>query len=296
MDIDRICRKYCESIDVYLTTYLQGIDKAAYPLLDSIKYSLLSGGKRIRPILVLSFFKLFSGDLKNAYPYAMAVEMIHTYSLIHDDLPCMDNDKTRRGKPCNHIVYGEDIALLAGDALITQAFEIALQSENAKSIGIERALRALKILAESSGTQGMVSGQVFDIKMNENKVCRETILNMYNLKTSKLISASSKMGAVLAGAGEAEITAAEKYGEFLGLSFQIVDDILDVIGDEKITGKTQGSDKTNGKSTYVSLYGIDKSRNTVSDLTQKAIEELKIFKGDTTFLKEFAESLVLRAN
>ena len=294
MDIEKICSRYCEIIENSLREQMAMQEGVASVLKESIEYSLLSGGKRIRPILLMEFYRLYKDDIEKVYPYACAVEMIHTYSLIHDDLPCMDNDTMRRGKATNHIVYGEDISLLAGDALITEAFGIMLDANTVKSVGMENAIKAAKILADYAGTGGMITGQVFDIKMNEREAERETILNMYRLKTGALLSASSKMGLALAGADDRYIEAAGEYGKYLGLAFQIVDDILDVNGNEEITGKKIGRDETNNKKTYVSMFGINSSRKLVFEFTDKAIDALKIFRGDTSFLKGFAEALACR--
>ena len=257
-----------------------------------MEYSLKAGGKRIRPRLVLEFCSLCGGDINDALPLACALEMIHTYSLIHDDLPCMDNDDYRRGKPSNHKVYGEDIALLAGDALQSLAFETAtshITPQNAYQVA-----KAVNNLANYCGATGMVGGQVIDIE-NEGKSSEIEILKeMDRKKTGAIIKSACEMGCILAGATQAEIEKARQFGESIGLAFQIQDDILDVTADQNKLGKPVGSDKENDKSTYVSLLGLEKCRELVNELTAKAIESLEFFSGDSTQLKALALSLAKR--
>lgn len=258
---------------------------------NAMRYSLLSGGKRIRPILLLEFYSLFGGRAEGALNFAAAIEMIHTYSLIHDDLPCMDNDDMRRGKPSCHKAFGYDTALLAGDALLTHAFFAAA---NAADIPPERVSRAISVLAQKAGIYGMVGGQVMDLDFEKNGANGEELTAMYIKKTSCLLEAAAMCGAVLAGADEETVKKAEEYAENLGLAFQITDDILDCTADEKTLGKPIGSDKKNGKTTFVTLLGLDGAKQKAALLTKKAEDILNGFSGDTSYLKELTEYLLNR--
>ena len=258
---------------------------------NAMRYSLLSGGKRIRPILLLEFYSLFGGRAEGALNYAAAIEMIHTYSLIHDDLPCMDNDDMRRGKPSCHKAFGYDTALLAGDALLTHAFFAAA---NAADIPPERVSRAISVLAQKAGIYGMVGGQVMDLDFEKNGANGEELTAMYIKKTSCLLEAAAMCGAVLAGADEETVKKAEEYAENLGLAFQITDDILDCTADEKTLGKPIGSDKKNGKTTFVTLFGLDGAKQKAALLTKKAEDILNGFSGDTSYLNELTEYLLNR--
>ena len=258
---------------------------------NAMRYSLLSGGKRIRPILLLEFYSLFGGRAEGALNFAAALEMIHSYSLIHDDLPCMDNDDMRRGKPSCHKAFGYDTALLAGDALLTHAFFAAA---NAADIPPERVSRAISVLAQKAGIYGMVGGQVMDLDFEKNGANGEELTAMYIKKTSCLLEAAAMCGAVLAGADEETVKKAEEYAENLGLAFQITDDILDCTADEKTLGKPIGSDKKNGKTTFVTLLGLDGAKQKAALLTKKAEDILNGFSGDTSYLNELTEYLLNR--
>lgn len=258
---------------------------------NAMRYSLLSGGKRIRPILLLEFYSLFGGRAEDALNFAAAIEMIHTYSLIHDDLPCMDNDDMRRGKPSCHKAFGYDTALLAGDALLTHAFFAAA---NAVDIPPERVSRAISVLAQKAGIYGMVGGQVMDLDFEKNGANGEELTAMYIKKTSCLLEAAAMCGAVLAGADEETVKKAEEYAENLGLAFQIIDDILDCTADEKTLGKPIGSDKKNGKTTFVTLFGLDGAKQKAALFTKKAEDILNGFSGDTSYLNELTEYLLNR--
>ena len=242
----------------------------------------------------MEFCRLCGGNLLAALPFACAVEMVHTYSLIHDDLPCMDNDDMRRGRPSNHKVYGEDIALLAGDALLSLAFETMLSPRNAGLAGEDRAARAAGLLAKASGATGMVGGQVIDLQQEGKPTTIEVLQQMDEKKTGALIIAAAEMGCVIAGAEENKLAAARTYTRAIGLAFQIVDDILDVTADSKQLGKPVGSDETNQKNTYVSLLGLERSRGLVKELTEQAIKVLEQFPEDTSFLSDLARSLATR--
>lgn len=281
-------------IENALYSYIPKSLKSEKNLINSIQYSLKAGGKRIRPRLVLEFSRLCGGDDSSALPFACAVEMIHTYSLIHDDLPCMDNDDMRRGKPSNHIVFGEDIALLAGDALQSLAFDVMSQSLTVKNINAEACVKCINILSSYCGAVGMVGGQVIDLE-NENKQADLVSVTECNRKkTGALIKASCEMGCVCAGADDEKILAARKFGENIGIAFQIVDDILDVTSSDEELGKPVGSDVGNNKSTYVSLLGIDECKKRVDKLTDEALEALNCFDGDTYSLRELALKLSSR--
>ena len=258
---------------------------------NAMRYSLLSGGKRIRPILLLEFYSLFGGRAEGALNFAAAIEMIQTYSLIHDDLPCMDNDDMRRGRPSCHKAFGYDTALLAGDALLTHAFFAAA---NAADIPPERVSRAISVLAQKAGIYGMVGGQVMDLDFEKNGANGEELTAMYIKKTSCLLEAAAMCGAVLAGADEETVKKTEEYTENLGLAFQIIDDILDCTADEKTLGKPIGSDKKNGKTTFVTLLGLDGAKQKAALLTKKAEDILNGFSGDTSYLKELTEYLLNR--
>lgn len=259
---------------------------------DAMKYSLMNGGKRIRPVLTLEFCRMCGGDVRRALAFACAVEMIHTYSLIHDDLPCMDNDAMRRGKPSCHVAYGESYALLAGDALLTYAFEYALSSDLAAS-DPGCAMQVLRILASCAGISGMVAGQVIDLKSEGKNVSLDTLHTMDSLKTGALIKAAALMGVVIGKGSDEQKKAAADYAECLGQAFQIVDDILDVTADEAVLGKPVGSDKESEKSTYVTLLGLDESQRIADELTQRAVQSLGAFE-DNGFLTELTKSLASR--
>lgn len=281
---------YVELINDYLSTAIPECTFGEDIVHKAMKYSLSVGGKRIRPVLVLEFCSICGGDINKALPFAAALEMVHTYSLIHDDLPCMDDDDTRRGMPSCHIKFGEEYALLAGDALLTRAFGVLCQS-GATS---EQIVKAVSLLSDLAGVNGMIGGQVVDLK-NEDKPCTiETLVIMDSLKTGALIKCAALLGVIASGGSQTEYEAAGKYASYLGHAFQIVDDILDVIGDEKELGKPIGSDKDSGKSTYVSVLGIEESQKYANEITQKAIDSLEIFGDKADNLKELALSMAKR--
>ena len=258
------------------------------PLYDSIQYSLLAGGKRLRPILCMEFCRICGQDWKAAAPFAAAIEMIHTYSLIHDDLPSMDNDDFRRGRPTNHKVYGEAMAILAGDALLTDAF---LSASGAKLTHPEAMAQAMALLATCAGSSGMVGGQVLDIMSEERQISEEEILNIQSRKTGGLIRAACGLGAIAGGASPEQVDAACRFADNLGLAFQIRDDMLDVIGTQEEMGKGVGTDET--KNTFVRLYGLPKCEELVQKYTADAIQALDLFE-DRAFLTELAENLTNR--
>ena len=279
---------------------LRSYVKSDIPLHDelfaSMAYSLTAGGKRLRPMLLLSFCSLCGGSVQAAMPYACALEMIHTYSLIHDDLPCMDNDDLRRGKPTNHKVYGEGLAVIAGDALQALAFDVMLRPEAVEAVGADRAARAAGILAGACGAFGMCGGQAIDLAAEGKKIPVETLREMDREKTGALIMAAARMGCALAGADEKETRAAEEYAACIGLAFQIVDDLLDVCGDTGQLGKATGSDAANEKSTYVSLLGVEKARSLVQELTEQAQKAISLFGEKAGTLAALAQALASRSN
>ncbi|MBS7359748.1 MAG: polyprenyl synthetase family protein [Oscillospiraceae bacterium] len=263
---------------------------------DSMKYSINNGGKRVRPLLTLLFCKACGGNVKNALPIAEAVEFIHTYSLIHDDLPCMDNDDFRRGKPSNHKVYGEAFALLAGDGLLTAAFNLIAKGCENRLYNADVAIKAVSVLSELAGSRGMIGGQVIDLQ-NENNPNADfkTLELMDNLKTGALIEAACTLGCIAAGATEERISYASQFARKIGLAFQIKDDILDVTSSLEKLGKMTGSDEDNSKSTYVTLLGVEKCQELVDNLTDEALSLLDNFP-DNEVLKQYAQYLSQREN
>lgn len=261
-------------------------------MLEAMSYSLKNGGKRIRPVLVMEFCRLCGGRTEDCLYYASALEMIHTYSLIHDDLPCMDDDDFRRGKPSNHKVYGYANALLAGDGLLTLAFEEISRS----SLSDSNKIKAVSLLSEAAGASGMIAGQVMDLANENITVDLETLKNTDLLKTGKLISAACILGCIAADADDKYLESAYNFGRNIGLAFQITDDILDVTGDESVLGKPVGSDADNNKSTYVSILGIENAKEYAEKLTDEAIESLLVFGKESDFLNEFATKLIQRNN
>ena len=265
---------YAKITEDALKEYTKTADLPQKRLYDAMNYSLFAGGKRLRPMIMLMTAKMLKTPLERVIPFACAMEMIHTYSLIHDDLPAMDNDDLRRGKPTNHKVFGEAEAILAGDALLTKAFEI-VSGYDAEGVDGTAVLRAINVLAKSAGADGMVGGQ--DIDMGGDLSDLEKLKFMHSLKTGAIIRASGVIGAILTGASDAEIKAIDEYCYNLGIAFQIQDDILDVLGNEETLGKTIGSDADNNKSTYVTLCGIDKAQRLQEEYIEKAKASLDIF-------------------
>lgn len=284
-DMDNLARLefYAGKINEYLNGLF--LEKKPYGrLYEAMRYSLLSGGKRIRPALVMEFCLLHGGDPLMALPLSVAVEMVHTYSLIHDDLPCMDDDDFRRGRPTNHKVYGEATAVLAGDALLTAAFGLIA---GAGDFSAEIRVGATAELAAAAGCDGMVAGQILDLDY-ENKLAGKDIIGLiHSKKTGAMIQASAVIGAIAGGADQSGVAAARAYAESLGLAFQIRDDILDVTGSSAKLGKPIGSDRRSGKSTYVALYGLDTCENMVLEYTQKAISALELSSDFLNWLPDY---------
>ncbi len=282
--------EYTQMIDAELINNLPAAEEGQKDVVSAMKYSIMNGGKRLRPILVLEFCKACGGDIRDALPFACAIEYIHTYSLIHDDLPCMDDDDMRRGNPSCHKMYGEATALLAGDALLTHAFEAIASAE----LPVRRIASAVELLAQNAGVGGMIGGQVLDLKY-ENKVepTINDLLTVHKLKTGALISAACLLGCIAAGASESQYSSASKFAYNLGVAFQIKDDILDVTGDEETLGKPVGSDAQSGKTTYVTMVGVEKAQADVERLTHNALTYLKDFY-DVEFIGALAQYLVSR--
>ena len=276
-----------ETVNRALREYLPPGD-AKTKLHQSILYSMHPGGKRLRPILCLAASELICGSYKNVLPAACAIEMIHTYSIIHDDLPSMDDDDSRRGKPANHKVFGEAVATLAGDALLTDAFNLITEKLLEKGVSSELILRVISLVSEAAGSKGMVLGQAFDIEMDGSEhPSVNKISDTYLMKTAKIITASVLSGAILSGAGEGELLKLKSYSEKIGIAFQIKDDILEVVGshDTKQESRYKAGEK---KHTYVSVMGVQKSKTKVSELTNQAIAELEGFQKTPNPLREIA--------
>lgn len=263
-------------------------------ILQAVRYSLFAGGKRIRAILCLAAAEAVGGKAEAVIPAACALEMIHTYSLIHDDLPAMDNDDYRRGKLTSHKVYGEGVAILAGDALLTEAFRLLTCRKSMSGIPAERILDVSREIAEAAGYQGMVGGQALDIRAESEKIGMEALHEIHRLKTGALLRVSLRAGAILAGAGDAAIADLSDYGEKIGLAFQIADDILNVEGDPALLGKGTGSDAARGKITFPSLLGVDASRARAEELVIGAVASLVSFDDGATPLREIARYILAR--
>ncbi|HOL84895.1 MAG TPA: polyprenyl synthetase family protein [Thermoclostridium caenicola] len=244
-------------------------------LFEAMRYSLTAGGKRLRPVLSLAVCDMLGGDREAVMPFACAVELIHTYSLIHDDLPCMDNDDYRRGKPTNHKVFGEAMALLAGDALLNTACEIMLEAVLADEKDALRKAAAARLIMEAAGASGMIAGQVIDMESEQTAVSYDQLCRMHSLKTGALIRASILSAALICGPDERTTQALERYGKLIGLAFQIKDDLLDVEGDAAVLGKSTGSDVRNHKSTFVTLLGTDKAKELLKSTVEEAVKALE---------------------
>lgn len=290
MPNDRL-REYSARVNHFLKDFYARYDSEPQrTLYEAMDYSLSAGGKRLRPVLVYEFCRMAGGDLNQADPLAAALEMIHTYSLIHDDLPCMDNDDFRRGKPTNHKVYGEAMAVLAGDALLTDAFQVA---SNAELSGPEDVVLAIRTLSQCAGSPGMVGGQALDIMSEERILSEEEVLAIQSRKTGALIHAACTLGVIAAGGTAEQIQAAGQFADALGLAFQIRDDILDVVGTREEMGKTVGTDSK--KNTFVRLYGLEACEKLVQKYTDFALSQLSVFE-DTAFVADLAESMTRRRN
>lgn len=280
--------QYKEHIENYLLHRYDAAENEAHkPLYDSVRYSLMAGGKRLRPVFAFEFCRMCCGDWKKATAFAAAIEMIHTYSLIHDDLPCMDDDDYRRGRLTNHKVFGEGMAVLAGDALLTDAFAVAASAD----VPTNDLIGAITQLSVSAGSLGMVGGQVLDIMSEQRECTAQEVIDIQSRKTGALINAACVLGTIAGGGTQEQRTAASVFAEHLGLAFQIRDDMLDVIGNAEQLGKAINADA--GKNTFVRLYGLEKCEELVEQYTKSAIDALNCF-DDTEYIVLLARSLTNR--
>lgn len=282
-EIEKILRKYLPEKEGYQEV-----------IMEAMEYSLMAGGKRLRPMLMQETYRLFGGNDMVIEPFMAAIEMIHTYSLVHDDLPAMDNDDYRRGRKTTHVVYGEDMGILAGDALLNYAFETAAKAFDLSVKDSLRIGRALQILAGKAGIYGMIGGQVVDVKSAGTTVSGEVLDFIYKLKTGALIESSMMIGAVLAGAGEEQIKAVEEIAGKVGLAFQIQDDILDVTSTAEVLGKPIHSDEKNEKTTYVTWKGLDEAKKLVEQISQEAVQKLESLHPEDDYLTSLLVSLISR--
>lgn len=295
MSFDEILVNKTKETEEIILSYLPKEEGNQKTVLEAMNYSVKVGGKRLRPMLMAETYRMFGGEGEVIKPFMAALEMIHTYSLVHDDLPAMDNDEYRRGMKTTHVVYGEAMAILAGDALLNYAFEIAASAFEI-SPGDVRAERAMMVLARKAGIFGMVGGQVCDVEAEKRELSlsKEQLLFIHENKTAALIQSALMIGAILAGAQEKDIHALEKIGYNIGIAFQIQDDILDVTGTEQELGKPVGSDEKNNKETYVTLAGLEVAAAQVKELSEDAVQLLAKLPGEHAFLDELILSLVNR--
>lgn len=294
MNFKELLTKRVQEIEDILQSYLPKQEGEQAQIMEAMEYNLMAGGKRLRPMLMQETYRLFGGEGKVVEPFMAALEMIHTYSLVHDDLPAMDNDAYRRGRKTTHIVYGEDMAILTGDALLNYAFETASEAftiypEESLNIG-----RAMQILSRKAGVYGMIGGQVIDVKNEGQPVSKELLDCINELKTGALIQSAMMIGALLAGADDKAIADMEKVALNVGLAFQIQDDILDVTGSAEVLGKPTGSDEKNDKTTYVSLLGLEEAKQWVEKLSEEAISILTKKENQNEFLVELIRMLIHR--
>ncbi|MCD8157806.1 MAG: polyprenyl synthetase family protein [Clostridiales bacterium] len=292
MNFEKILNERIELVNERLKAYL----KPQYPevIYEAMGYSVFAGGKRLRPLLLLGACEAAGGDLEEALGFACAIEMIHTYTLINDDLPAMDNDDFRRGKPTCHKAFSEDIAILAGDGLLNLGFETMLS--DAVSKGDLKYTKAALTVGELCGVKGTIGGQVVDLLSEEKKADEETLLYIHKAKTSALIQAALKAGAIIGGADEKTLSEFDEIGYKLGIAFQIKDDILDITSTTEVLGKPVGSDDKNGKSTYVSVFGFEKANEDYLKLSREVCELLDKFGEKGAFLRTYAEKLIDRVN
>jgi geranylgeranyl diphosphate synthase type II len=295
MDLKKYLKEKKDAVDSFFRDYFKEQKRPAV-LQESMLYSLFAGGKRVRPILAMAAYEACGGAASDIVPYASTLELIHTYSLIHDDLPAMDNDDLRRGKPTNHKVYGEAVAILAGDALLTEAFRILSDPSHSSKVKDRDLLKASAEIAAAAGYQGMVAGQVQDMLSEDAEADAETLQFIHRHKTAALIRASVKTGGILSGSSAEVVGALTSYGENIGHAFQVIDDILDVEGDTEELGKTVGSDEKINKMTYPRLYGLERSRGIAKELVNAAVASLDLFSSGADPLREIARYLLERRN
>ncbi len=294
MNFKEISSEKVKEIEGILTKYLPEAIGLQSRIMEAMEYSLMAGGKRLRPMLMLETYRMFGGEGEVIQPFMAAQEMIHTYSLVHDDLPAMDNDEYRRGRKTTHIVYGEDMGILAGDALLNYAFETAVKAfesapQQSGAIG-----RALKILSEKAGIYGMIGGQVVDVQSSGKVVSREVLDFIYELKTGALIESAMMIGAVLAGASDEEVSKVKKIAKKVGMAFQIQDDVLDVTSTAEILGKPILSDEKNEKTTYVTILGLEGAQKEVKRLSDEALALLFELPGQKDYLEILIRELIHR--
>ena len=282
-----------QEVEAVLEAYLPAEEGHQKTVLEAMNYSVRAGGKRLRPLFMREFYHMFGGRGREIEPFMAAMEMIHTFSLIHDDLPCMDNDRLRRGRPTTWVRYGYDMAVLAGDALSLYAFETAGKAASMTEHP-ERVLKALSLLAEKAGIYGMIGGQTLDVELTDRPIDPEQLDFIYRLKTGALLEGSMMIGAVLAGALGEELARVEELAACVGKAFQIRDDILDLTADEAVLGKPIGSDEKNHKTTYVTLYGMEAAEEAVRELSGRAERILQTLPGEHEFLSALIELLVTR--
>ncbi|MCC8074119.1 MAG: polyprenyl synthetase family protein [Clostridiales bacterium] len=288
-EFNNIMNNDIRKVEHSLLSFLPDAKDGQDEVVKAMEYSLSNGGKRLRPIFALEFANACGGSRDDCLPLACALEFVHTYSLIHDDLPCMDNDDLRRGKPSCHKQFDEATALLAGDALLTHAFEIVSDCD----LSDDKKVSAISLLSQNSGVQGMIGGQQIDLAFESGNPNANDLLTVYRLKTGALISAACLLGCISAGASNEQFSAASRFAYSLGIAFQIQDDILDIIGDESKLGKPVGSDEANNKTTYATLLGVDKAKLHVEKLTATAVDQLSVFE-NAEFLKKLALNLINR--
>ncbi len=294
MDIKNEIARRAETIEEIIKKYLPKEEGYQKTVMEAMNYSILAGGKRLRPMLMLETYRMFGGKSEVIEPFMAAMEMIHTYSLIHDDLPAMDNDEYRRGRKTTHVVYGEAMGILAGDGLLNYAFETAILAIEKEPQNVNVG-KALAVLAKKAGIYGMIGGQTVDIETDRTRVVsREQIDFIYRLKTSALIEASMMIGAILAGATKSEISDMEQIATKVGMAFQIQDDILDVTSTTEVLGKPVGSDEKNQKATYITYEGLDKAKKEVERLSQEAVERMEGLVVKNEFLTKLLLSLIHR--
>ena len=297
--MERSYQDYKEIIDAHLLDFIPNIDNKSISLYESMKYSLTAGGKRLRPILLLAACEFAGGDINEAIPYACAVEYIHTYSLIHDDLPAMDNDDLRRGLPTNHKIYGDALAILAGDGLLTTAFE-AINKDMMMYFDdpekMRKRISASLEIAKGAGCKGMVAGQVSDIEAETNDCSNEMLEYIHINKTAALIKSAIKAGLYLGNPSSDMLSQLDKYAENLGLAYQIADDILDVIGNPEELGKKTGSDEKKNKTTYTSINGLEAAQDRLEQLTENAVEAIADYYDNAEFFRDLVLELKDRRN
>ena len=293
MEFKQALKERANQVESLLKQYMPKEEGYQKTIIEAMNYSLSAGGKRLRPILAIEACSIVGGNIEDVIPFAVSIEMIHTYSLIHDDLPALDNDDLRRGKKTNHIVFGEDMAILAGDALLNYAFEVMLSNSIDKD-NPNKYLKAINEIAKTSGIYGMIGGQVVDIQSENKQISKERLDYIHNNKTAAIIIGCMRAGAIIGNATEEQLENITKYAKNIGLSFQIVDDILDIIGDESKLGKKVGSDIENQKSTYPSLIGLEESKKVAYELIKEAKNSIELIDSNSKFLNGLADYIIDR--